>query len=83
MIEPDMNIITCFTCEETLDKYWNNFSKNIFSFLGHLPTTAYLKAQHTSYEHQMKNELKLNKHYLVISKGFLVGVQIRKILFPN
>ena len=52
--------------------HWNNFSKNIFSFLGHLPTTAYLKAQHTSYEHQMINKLKLNRHYLVISKEFVV-----------
>ena len=29
------------------------FSENIFLFLSHEPTTAYLIAQHTSYEHQM------------------------------
>ena len=26
--------------------------KNIFLFLGHVPTTAYLTAQHTNYKHQ-------------------------------
>ena len=29
------------------------FSKNIFLFLGRVPTTAYLIAQHTSYGHRM------------------------------
>ena len=37
------------------------FSKNVFSFVGHVPTSAYLIAQHTSYEYQMMNEMKLKQ----------------------
>ena len=37
------------------------FSKNVFSFVGRVPTTAYLIAQHTSYEYQMMNEMKLKQ----------------------
>ena len=54
--------------------------------MGHVPTTAYLIAQHTSYEYQMMSEMKLKQALFgKLGEGFPVGVQMRKVrvLFNN
>ena len=62
--------------------HWNHFFQNIFLFLGRVPTVAYLMAQYTSYNHQMTLYGESAKTKAgIISKGFLVGVQMRRVWF--